>query len=436
MRPPGRCAPDAGGESLTVMDAMDTKEPPVDVGDLVEPARFGARGHPHDAFAALRRHSPVHWCEPDRYPGFWAVTRHGDVKDISLDYARFSSRGPVLLAPLTAPTVEESLLGPGAGSAHTIVSTDPPLHREYRGIARPYFRPSVLRRLEDRVREITRALLDQLAGRDTLDFVADLAAWHPLRMLCEILGIAQRDEGLLLRLSNEFVGNADPEFRRPKDAPAAREFGAYIVRLIAERRATPRDDLASVLATARLRGEPMSDLDTVLYLMIIAVAGHDTTRSAIAGGMLALIEHPDQLRLLRERPELCDRAADEIVRWTSPVVHFLRTATEDCEVGGRHIRAGQRLALFYPSANRDEDVFADPFAFRVDRSPNPHLGWGFGEHYCLGANLARMEIRVLLEELVPRLESVRLAAPPEWMASRVICGPKHLPVHWRLRPRR
>ncbi|HEU5158615.1 MAG TPA: cytochrome P450 [Streptosporangiaceae bacterium] len=412
---------------------MDTETPLVDVGDLVEPARFGARGQPHDTFALLRRESPVHWCAPGRYPGFWAVTRHRDIKDISLDYERFSSRGPVLLAPLTAPAVEESLLGAGAGTSNTILGTDPPEHRDYRDIARPYFRPSVLRRLEDRVREISRALLDRLADREHLDFVTDLAAWHPLRMLCEILGVERRDEGLLLRLSNEFMGNADPEFRRPKGAPAARDFGAYLTRLIADRRANPRDDLAGVLARARLRGEPMSDLDTVLYLMIIAVAGHDTTRSAIAGGMLALIDHPEQLRLLRERPELCDRAADEIVRWTSPVVHFVRTATRDCEVGGRRVRAGQLLALFYPSANRDEEVFADPFAFRVDRSPNPHLGWGFGEHYCLGANLARMEIRVLLEELVPRLESVRLAGPPEWMASRVICGPKHLPISWRLR---
>jgi cytochrome P450 len=416
-------------ESLT---GMDTKGTLVDVADLVTPARFGARGQPHDTFTLLRRESPVHWCEPDRYPGFWAVTRHRDVKDISLDYERFSSRGPVLLAPVTAPTVEESLLGAGAGTANTILGTDPPEHRAYRDIARPYFRPSVLRRLEDRVREISRALLDQLAGKEHLDFVTDLAAWHPLRMLCEILGVAERDERMLLRLSNEFMGNADPEFRRPKDAPAARGFGAYITRLIADRRTTPKDDLAGVLARARLRGEPMSDLDTVLYLMIIAVAGHDTTRSAIAGGMLALIDNPGQLRLLRERPELCGHAADEIVRWTSPVVHFLRTATEDCEVGGRRVRAGERLALFYPSANRDEDVFADPFAFRVDRSPNPHLGWGFGEHYCLGANLARMEIRVLLEELVPRLESVRLAGAPQWMASRVICGPKHLPISWRL----
>jgi len=412
---------------------MDRSRALVDVGDLVLPARFGTRGQPHETFAVLRRESPVHWCEPERYPGFWAITRHRDIKEISLDFRRFSSRGPVLLSPLTAPTLEESVFGSGTETSNNILSTDPPLHRDYRNVARPYFRPSVLRRLEDRVREISRALLDQLADREELDFVTDLAAWHPLRMLCEIMGIAQRDEQVLLRLTNEFIGNADPEFRRPKGAPAAMEFGAYVVRLIAERRAEPGDDLASVLSNARLNGEPMSDLDTVVYLIIIAVAGHDTTRSAIAGGMLALLDNPDQLQLLREDPSLCERAADEIVRWTSPLVHFTRTATEDCEIGGQRIRKGDLLALFYPSANRDEDVFDDPFSFRVDRAPNPHLGWGFGEHYCLGANLAKMEIRVLLEEMVPRLDAVERAGPPEWMASRVVCGPKHLPIRWRLR---
>jgi cholest-4-en-3-one 26-monooxygenase len=332
---------------------------------------------------------------------------------------------------VTAPTVEESLLGAGAGTANTILGTDPPEHRAYRDIARPYFRPSVLRRLEDRVREISRALLDQLAGKEHLDFVTDLAAWHPLRMLCEILGVAERDERMLLRLSNEFMGNADPEFRRPKDAPAAREFGAYITRLIADRRTTPKDDLAGVLARARLRGEPMSDLDTVLYLMIIAVAGHDTTRSAIAGGMLALIDNPGQLRLLRERPELCGHAADEIVRWTSPVVHFLRTATEDCEVGGRRVRAGERLALFYPSANRDEDVFADPFTFDIGRDPNPHIGFGGGgPHFCLGTHLARLELTVLFELLLDRMPDIRLAGEARRLRSNFINGIKEMPVRF------
>lgn len=399
----------------------------VDILDLVDPLRFGRMGQPHDAWTRLRHESPVHWCEPGRYPGFWAVTRHADVKAISVDPARFSSRTRVVLAPLGEPAFRDALAGRPVAESRSLLDTDPPEHRDYRGLALPYFKPRVLRGLEDRVREISRELLDQ--APDRLDFVTGLAAWHPLRMLCEILGVAREDEGLLLKLTNELIGLADPEYGQD----SRREFFGYLRKVIAERRERPREDLVGVLAGARLHGEPLSDMDTLMYLLIIAVAGHDTTRSALGGGMLALIQNPAQLRLLRERPELCAAAADEIVRWTSPVVHFVRKATQDCEVGGRRIRAGDRMVLFYPSANRDEEVFGDPFAFRVDRDPNPHVGWGFGEHYCLGANLAKMEIRVLLEELIPRLDEVELTGEPEWMASAFICGPKHLPIRWKLR---
>ncbi|HEX2313914.1 MAG TPA: cytochrome P450 [Thermomonospora sp.] len=400
--------------------------PPVDPRVLVDPAYYGRFGQPHESWTRLRRESPVHRFAPDGYAPFWAVTRHADVKAVSADPARFSSRTKVTLAPTRARPVEESFAGTSGAFSRTLLNTDPPEHREYRNLALPYFRPRVLRGLETRVREITRELLDQAPER--VDFIGDVAAWHPLRMICEILGLAREDEGLLLRLTNEFVGIADEGF--PRDSRA--EFAGFLRRVIAERRARPTGDLAGVLANARLRGEPLPDLDTLLYLLIIVIAGHDTTRSALGGGMLALLRDPDQLALLRERPELCATAADEIVRWTSPVVHFVRKATEDCELSGQEIRAGERLVLFYPSANRDEEVFDDPFAFRVDRDPNPHLAWGYGEHYCLGAHLARMEIRVMLEELVPRLRSAELAGEPAWMGSGFICGLKSLPIRWSL----
>lgn len=406
----------------------------IDVQDLVVSGRF-VDGQPHETWAAMRREAPVLWCEPDGFPPFWALTRYADVKAVSVDFERFSSRGPVALGPLRARSLESALLGEGADpyASRHLLNTDPPEHREYRNLARDYFRPGVLRRLEARVRDISRSLLDGVAARGELDFVTEVAAWHPLRMLAEMMGLDDGDEQRLLRLTNAFVGSADPEFR--VGPGVGTEFGAYLTRLLADRRVRPREDLVSTVANARLHGRPMSDLDAIVYLLIIAVAGHDTTRGAIGGGMLALLRHPDQLELLRARPDLYASAADEIVRWTSPVVHFLRTATEDCEIGGERIRAGQRLALYYPSANRDEEVFDQPAAFRVDRSPNPHLGWGFGEHYCLGANLARMEIRVLFEELVPRLEWAELAGPPAWTASRLVCGPKHLPIRWRLTER-
>jgi cytochrome P450 len=406
----------------------------IDIQDLVVSRRY-VDGQPHETWAAMRRETPVLWCEPDGFPPFWALTKHADVKAVSVDFERFSSRGPVQLARLGTESVESSLLGPTADpfGSRNLLNTDPPEHRDYRNLARDYFRPGALRRLEPRVREISRALIDNVAGHSELDFVTEVAARHPLRMLAEMLGLDNGDEQRLLRLTNAFVGAADPEYH---DGPGVgAEFGAYLARLLADRRAHPRHDLTSLVANARLRGRPMSDLDAIVYLLIIAIAGHDTTRGAIGGGMLALLRHQDQLELLRARPELCASAADEIVRWISPVVHFLRTATEDCEIAGRRIRAGDRLVLYYPSANRDEEVFDEPAAFRADRAPNPHLGWGFGEHYCLGANLARMEIRVLLEELVPRLEWAELAGPPSWTASRVVCGPKHLPVRWRLKGR-
>lgn len=393
----------------------------MDLGDLVEPARYGAAGIPYDLLATLRRDSPVHWCEPRGYPPFWAVTRHADVREISIAPGRFSSVGEIAFPIQRGRTHWH----PADDVPRSVLGSDPPFHRELRNVALPYFKPRTLRTLEDRVRDLTRSLLDTVSGTRDLDFVTEVAAWHPLRMLCEILGTT--DEKMLLRLTNAFVGNADPEFVGSAERG---EFSRWLDEMIADRRARGSvADLAGVLAHA-----PLDDEDIFVYLLIIAIAGHDTTRSALAGGMHALVSHPEQLRLLREDPSLCESAAGEIVRWTSPVVHFMRTAVEDCEVGGTPIRRGDRLALFYPSANRDEKVFEAPEEFRVDRDPNPHLGWGVGEHFCLGANLARMEIRVFLEETVPRLDEVTAAGDVSWMASNIICGIKHLPLRWTLRP--
>jgi cytochrome P450 len=355
----------------------------------------------------MRRRTPVRWCTVPGYPGFWAITRHEDVRAVSVAPLSFSSQTEVVATPV----------GRGSALPPSVLSTDPPLHRSYRNLTLPYFKPRALRSLEPRIRSLTRELI--ATAPETLDFATDFAAWHPLRMLCEILGVPE--PGVVLEMTNGLVGSADPEFA------GLPRFGPYLRSLIASRRACPRSDLSSLIANSWL-----PDRDAVLYLTIIAVAGHDTTRSAVTGGMQALASHPDQLRLLKSRPDLYENATHEILRWTSPVIHFLRKAVRDCEVAGQQIRAGDRLMLFYPSANHDESVFEDPFEFRVDRDPNPHLGWGVGEHYCLGANLARMEIRILLEELIPRLESIELTGPPSWTASNVVCGMKHLPIRWKL----
>ncbi|MGN6694181.1 MAG: cytochrome P450, partial [Aquihabitans sp.] len=287
---------------------------------------------------------------------------------------------------------------------------------------------------EDRVGEITTLLLDRYAGTDVeLDFVTDVASWHPLRMICEILGVAAEREGLILRMTNELFGADDPELGREDQENLLPEMFEFFFNLVEEKRAQPGEDLASVLANGEIDGEPLPHIELLSYFVLVSTAGHDTTRNALGSGMHALLHHPDQLELLRSDRSLVKSAADEMVRWASPVIHFIRTATEDTEVGGKQIKAGDHLVLFYPSANRDEDVFEDPFAFRVDRDPNPHLGFGVGEHFCLGAGLARMEIRVFLEQWLDRIESVELTGEPAHTAASFVGGYKHLPLRWSLR---
>ena len=401
----------------------------LDLLDLVRPERY-ADGYPHEVFASLRQHAPVHWCELRGFAPFWAVTRHADIKYVSTHPEVFSSASRLVLGPEA-----DAALGAGNLPMTTVINTDPPIHREYRNMVGPYFRPKTLRDLEDRVRDVSRELLDRHARAGEaveLDFATEIASWHPLKMIAEALGIPEDDEPTVLRIANEVFGAMDPEFARDR-MELFQETLVFLTKLVSEKRACPRDDITSVLSQATLNGEPVNDFDIMGYLMILITAGHDTTRHSLTGGISALIEHPEQLDLLRAHPELCASAADEIVRWTTPVTQFMRTATEDCELAGQTIKAGESVCLFYASGNRDDTVFDEPFEFRVDRSPNPHLGWGIGEHYCLGANLAKMEIRVMLEELVPRLESIEMAGPKQGLHGYFVSGIKHLPIRWRLR---
>jgi cytochrome P450 len=328
----------------------------------------------------------------------------------------------------------------------TIITMDPPKHRKYRKVASPYFTPQALNRIDETVQASARRLVNRLydaqrGGEGTCDFVSDIAVPHPLRILCSILGVPEADEPLILRLTQQLFAADDPEFKRSEadrnEAFRALgiEFLQYFMKVIADRRSNPRDDLAGLLANAQVDGERMGDIETLGYYLIVFTAGHDTTRNSLGAGMLALIENPAEREKLRRDPEgrVAD-AVEEIVRWATPVNYMMRTAAADYELGGTKIRSGDRLLLFYASANRDEDIFDDPFAFRVDRRPNPHLGFGIGEHFCLGSHLARRSQRALFAELVGRLEHVELAGPPERLAASFVAGIKHLPMRYRLAP--
>jgi cytochrome P450 len=414
--------------------------------ELMEPHRYARDGYPHALWRRLRRESPVHWCEGPELVPFWAVTRHAHICEISKQPDKFLSKpGIVPASKEVAARIARGEHGP-FDAMQTIITMDPPKHRTVRKVASPWFTPQALARIDTVVRASAQRLVDrlydaQVNGEGTCDFATDVAAQHPLRILSTILGVGEADEPHILRITQELFAGDDPEFKRPEQDrdEAFRnlgiEFLQYFGKVIAERRAKPRDDLASVLANARLDGQPMGDIETLGYYLITFTAGHDTTRNALAGGMLALVEHPAEAEALRRDPAgRVPDAVEEIVRWTTPVNYMMRTAACDYELGGSKVRTGDRLVLYYASANRDEDVFDEPDRFRIARRPNPHLGFGIGEHFCLGANLARRSQRALFATLFDRLEHVELAAPPERLAASFVAGVKHLPLRYRLAP--
>jgi len=420
---------------------MDVSSIPLDELDVISAKWYGEHGYPHEAWARLRRESPVHRFAPPGYEPFWAVTKHADVIEVSKQPDKFKSAGRFILFPELQGGMDAAMLADDP-PLRMLVNMDPPEHRDYRALVSPWFTPRAVKRLERRLEEITRELFDDLAGDGSereCDFVTDIAAIQPLRMITEMLGIPREREQFVLRVTNENFGIEDPEFQRGGETRNEAlgfltEAFAYLAEITEQRRAEPRDDLSTVLAHAKLFGEPVPQFELFSLYFLVMVAGHDTTRNAISSGLLALLENPGELAKLRRDPSLVDKAADEIVRWTSPVIHFSRTATVDYELRGRSIRAGDSVALFYASANRDEDVFDAPFEFRVDRHPNPHLGFGVGEHFCLGSHLARMDLRVFFRQLSERLESIELAGPVDRLHASFVGGPKHLPIRYRLRP--
>ena len=386
----------------------------------------------HAALTHLRASAPVSWVEVPTYEPFWAITKHADIMDIERANTLFTNDPrPVLV---TAKNDERQ----AAIGVRTLIHMDDPQHRVVRAIGADWFRPKAMRALKNRADELARLYVDKMTeiGPDC-DFVQHVAVNYPLYMIMSLLGVPESDFPLMLKLTQELFGSDDDEFKRgvegEEQMSALLEMFEYFTALTASRRERPTDDLASAIANATIDGEPLSDIDTMSYYAIIAAAGHDTTSAVISGGMLALIENPDQRERLAGDLGLMGLATEEMIRWVTPVKAFMRTATEHTTVRGVPIAAGESVLLSYVSGNRDEDVFDDPLRFDFTRDPNKHIAFGYGVHFCLGAALARMEVGSFFAELLPRLDSVELTGEPQHVATTFVGGLKHLPIRYSLR---
>lgn len=405
---------------------------------LADPTAYADDARLHAALTRLRAENPVAWVDHHPYRPFWAITRHSDIMDVERDNNLFISEPRPLLATAAADDLARQQLEAGTG-LRTLIHMDDPHHRKIRAIGADWFRPKAMRALKVRVDELAKRYVDKMASLGgECDFVTAIAVDFPLYVIMSLLGIPEDDFARMHMLTQEMFGGDDDEYKRDggslEDQLAVLlDFFAYFSQLTASRRANPTDDLASAIANGRVDGEPLNDVDTASYYVIVASAGHDTTKDAISGGLLALIENPGELERLRANPELMGTAVEEMIRWSTPVKEFMRTATADTTIRGVPIAKGESVYLAYVSGNRDEDVFADPFRFDIGRDPNKHLSFGYGVHFCLGAALARMEMASLFTELLPRLDSVELAGTPTLSATTFVGGLKHLPIRYSIR---
>lgn len=412
---------------------------------LVDPKAYGEWNGLHEKFAWARANMPLAVAENDRFDPFWAVTRHADILEISRSNARFASaiRSTTLvdrdgweIAKAATPNHDGHLV-------RSLVQMDAPDHMKYRLLTQSWFMPKNLRTLEDRIREIARNTVEHMLSLGgQCDFARDVAAYYPLRVIMNLLGVPPEDEPRMLMLTQQLFGPTDPELNRSREAVTSAEqaiqmlqfviadFEAYFQGITEDRRKSPKEDIATVIANATVNGAPIGDREASGYYMIVATAGHDTTSASTAGAIMELARN--RVLFERYRDGTADTAGliEEAIRWTTPVQHFMRSATEDTEVGGQRIAKGDWIMLCYPSGNRDEVVFDDPFTFNPDRTPNNQIAFGFGAHVCLGQHLARMEMRILMEELLPRLTSLELAGEPARVESTFVGGLKRLPIRF------
>ncbi len=403
--------------------------------DLYDSATF-ERGMPHDYFTWLREHEPVHWQPPAQLKanladimdaeqsGYWALTRHRDIIEVSLDQERFSSeRGTVITNDLNDERIAQLRLW--------MINQDAPNHTKLRKLVNKGFTKRMIGNMEGHIQRLCCEIVDGIALKGECDFVTSVASELPLLVIAELVGCPLEDRAKLFNWSNQMVGFEDPEFANEARATDAMgEMFEYASRLAAKRRSDPRDDLTSVLVNAEIDGERLDELGFNMFFMLLILAGNETTRNAISGGMLALSEHRDQWQKLLDDPALLPTATEEILRYVSPVISMRRTATRDTEIAGQRIRENDKVVMFYPSANRDADAFENPDRFDVTREPNPHLAFGWGPHFCLGASLARGEIRGIFSELLSRFPDIEVCGPVRRMRSSTVNSIKSMPVRF------
>src|SRR3984893_1596942 len=430
------------------MDTTPTLNGNVDVpadiaATLVDPAAY-ADHRIHDSYRWLRANNPLGIARPEQFDPFWVVTKHAHIQSVSRQNELFHNADrPTTLTNRAVEARVRKITG-GPNLVRSLVQMDAPDHPKYRALTQGWFMPANLGKFEARVRDIARhtvARMIEKGGR--CDFVADVALGYPLHVIMEILGVPEQDEPRMLKLTQELFGAQDPDTARLKEAlspeqfggmiqAVVNDFGAYFGKITADRRTNPRDDLATVIANGKINGDYLPERDMTSYYMIVATAGHDTTSSSTAGAIWALAENPQEFAKVKADPALIPGLVDDAIRWMTPVKNFMRSAPADTEMGGRKIARGDWLMLCYASGNRDEEVFEAPFPFRSDRKPNRHVAFGYGAHLCLGQYLAKMEMRILFEELLPRLKSIALDGEVKMTQPTFVNGPKSLPIRFEL----
>lgn len=413
---------------------------------VVDPKAYADGKRIDEAFKWLRREAPLAVAQPEGFDPFWVVTRHADILNIERQNDLFHNGDrSAVVTTIEADKKVRAMMGGSPHLVRSLVQMDNPDHFNYRRLTQAWFLPQNLRNLEARIREIARGFIDRMAAKgDACDFARDVAFLYPLHVIMEVLGVPECDEPRMLKLTQELFGSADPDVNRSGqriddvDVGLANlqatvvDFMTYFNEMTEDRRRNPRNDLASVIANGAIEGQPLGHLEAMSYYIIAATAGHDTTSNTTAGAMWALAENPAQFKKVKENPSLIPSMVEESIRWETPVKHFMRTATADAEVAGQKIAKGDWLMLCYPSGNRDEAVFDDPYTFNPERTPNKHVSFGYGAHICIGQHLARMEMRVLWEELLARLDHVELNGEPKRTEANFVCGPKAVPVRFKM----